>query len=241
MRTSVILTAALGLLAAGSFGCSLTIDKTFAMQPGSSLDLSLTTADHSFEVPQGPMVLEGAAVMRIALSTTILDYLDGTVDGDIELLDVLFGVPNIRFLIIDTGPVCVVLGDPPGGGTFSYNTLAQQATFDALINTKAVPTNAGFASLLRGGALAFPFDLQSTIPLSLVDGLGLFTGVSAVSVTQAIDTYYDVALLGVDPNDPSQDSHLTIHAKGEVTLQTTDTFPVTPTVTTCLDFLSSGA
>jgi hypothetical protein len=170
--------------------------------------------------------------MTIAMSTTLLDYLDGTVDGDIVLDDVLFAVPGIKmFGYIDMGLTCVVLDDPPGGGTFAYDTLGQAATFDAVINTKAVLTNQQFANIIVGGALPFPFAMQSTFPLPLVDGLGLFTGVSQVEVTQPVDSYMTITWV--------TGGFFYVHATGSVTLTTTDTFPVTPSVTQCLDFLSS--
>ena len=231
-------TIVLGLFATGAFGCNLQIDQTFAMQPGSGADVALVAQDGSFEVPQGRLEFEGGAVMRIHVSTDLLDYLDGTVDGDVEILDLLFGVPGFNFLIVNTGLVCVVLDDPPGGGTFAYDVLAQQATFDVLVNTKALITNAAFANLIRGGAFMFPFDLESTIPLTLVDALGLFTGTGTLTVTQALDEHYSVMLIN-NRNDPSQDTPLGIHVTGEVTLQSTDAFPATPTVLQCVDYLGS--
>src|SRR5262245_61225974 len=88
---------ALGLWALGSTGCSLSIDKTFAMKQG-QLDLfEEECLNPSCAIPAGHMPLEGGVVMRIVLDTTLLDYLDGTVDGDLQILDLLFGVSNVKF------------------------------------------------------------------------------------------------------------------------------------------------
>jgi len=234
-RSNLVLAAVLGWMTLGATACSLQIDQTFAMQEGSGVDVFLV-GDYG-ELPLDRLVFEGGTVMRIIVSTTLLDYLDGTVDGDVEILDLLFAIPNFKFLVFYTGRLCVVLDDPPGGGTFSYDVLAEEATFDVLVNTKAVITTF-FANLIRGGSFKFPFDLESTIPLTLVDALGLFTGTGSLEVTQPIDAYYTVPIIKV-ADDPSQDFQYPLHVKGEVTLQSTDTFPVTPDVLGCLDYLSS--
>jgi hypothetical protein len=237
-RSRALLTTALGLFAAGAFGCNLQIEQMFAMQPGSGADVALVSPDGTTEIPQGRLNFEGGVVMQIAISTDLIDYLDGTVDGDVTIVDLLFGVPGFNFLIVNTGLVCVVLDDPPGGGTFSYNALAQQATFDVLVNTKALLTKQSFAKLIRGGAFLFPFDLESTIPLTLVDAIGLFSGTGTLTVTQALDEFYQTAIVVVK-DDPSQDQVYTLHVTGEVTLQSTDTFPATTNVLACVDYLGT--
>jgi hypothetical protein len=233
-----ILTALLGSLALGSVGCSLQIDQIFEMQEGSGVDVALVSLDGQYELPMGRLAFQGGTVMRITTSATLLDYIDGTVDGDVEIVDLLFAVPNMKFLILNMGLVCVVLDDPPGGGTFTYDVLAQEAAFDVLVNTKAIITQAAYAQLIQGGAFKFPFDLQAAIPLTLVDALGLFTGTGSLEVTQALDAFYVVPYT---PNiwDPSIVRPLTIHVVGEVTLNSTDAFPATPDVVGCLDALSS--
>lgn len=237
MRSSkLVLTAVLACVAMGSVACSLQIDQIFAMQEGSGVDVFLP--DGNVDLFQGRLAFEGGTVMRIHISTTLFDYLDGTVDGDVEILDLLFGVPGFRFVIFSTGLICVALDDPPGGGSFTYDVLAEEATFDMIVNTKAVVTNLILARLLRDGAFKFPFHLQSTIPLPLVDALGMFTGTGSLEVTQALDDYYE-ARIAIVKDDPSRDLVYTIHVKGEVTLATTDTFPVTPNVLACIDYLGS--
>lgn len=149
--------AVLGLLASGAMGCNLQIDQIFAMQDGSALQTFLVSNDGTLEIPQGTIAFEGGAVMRIKVSTDLLDYLDGTVDGDVELPDLLFAIPGLQFFIANTGLICVVPGDPPGGGTFEYNVLGQTAAFDVQINTEALPVDPVYQRSIKdadaGGAL----------------------------------------------------------------------------------------
>jgi hypothetical protein len=235
LRTNVVLTAALAWMALAATGCSLSIDQTFAMQPGSGVDVFVRGDPGRGEAFIDRLEFEGGTVMRIDVSTSLLDYLDGTVDGDVQIVDLLFAVPDFQFIIFFTGLICVVSDDPPGGGTFSYNVLAQEATFDVAVNTKAIITNF-LANLIRGGAFRMPFALEATMPMTLVDALGLFTGTGTLEVTQPVDANVDVPLVNI-PDDPSQDYTYPLHVKGEVTLNTTDTFPTPPTVLACVDYL----
>jgi hypothetical protein len=233
------LTALLGSLVLGTTGCSLQIDQIFEMKEGSAVDVYwvMQGSDQQVETLLDQITFEGGVVMRINTSTTLVDYLDGTVDGDVEILDLLFGIPNLQFVFTATGPICVVLDDPPGGGTFAYDVLAQQAAFDVLVNTKAVITNPNFAQLVVGGAFQFPFDLQASIPLTLVDALGLFTGTGSLEVTQALDAIYTIPLYQNGPG--SNVFPFKVHILGNVTLSSTDTFPAPPIVLDCLDFLGT--
>ena len=87
------------------------------------------------------------------------------------------------------------------GGTFSYDVLAEEAAFDVFVGTRAIPVIEDFAKLIRGGAFAFPFDLEASIPLPLVDALGLVTGTGSLEVTQTLDEYYTVPVM-YDPDNP---------------------------------------
>ena len=232
----VALTAALALVAMGSAACSVEIDQILAMQEGSGVDVALVLGGN--EVPQGRLDLSGGAVMRIDMDISFFDLLFGSFEGTVEVLDVLFGSPGFNFLFIHTGLICVVPDDPAGGGTFEYSLWQHEAAFDVLVNTTGLLTNPFLAGLVRGGGFAFPFDLEATIPMSLLDALGLFSGSGSLSVTQALDGIFEVPIVVV-PNDPSQDTIYTVHATGEVTLQSTDTFPATQLVLDCLDFLGT--
>jgi hypothetical protein len=231
----------LTLFAGGSVGCSLSVDQILEMQEGSAVDLAIVSADGTSELPQGRLVFEGGTAMRINVSTSILDYLDGTMDGEVEVLDLLFAVPGFQFRIVNTGLVCVVLDEnADNGGAFQYSIADQEATFDVLIGTRAIPVQGLFGSLIRNGAFEFPFDLESTIPLTLIDALGLFTGTGSLEVSQDLDAFYTVPLINVK-NDPSQDNLLPVHVTGSVTLQSVDTFPFTPLMADCLNALGGGS
>ena len=143
--------ALLGLLASGAIGCNLSIDQIFAMKDGSSLNTFLVSTDGTLEIPQGAMTFEGGAVMRITVSNNLLDYLDGTVDGDVALPDLLFAIPGLQFFIANTGLICVVPGNPPGGGTFEYKVVQQTAAFDVQINTEALPVDPTYQRAIKDG------------------------------------------------------------------------------------------
>jgi hypothetical protein len=237
LHSHAVRTALLVLFAAGAVGCNLQVDQIFQMKDGSGVDTFLVSKDGTFEIPQGRLEFQGGTVMRIHISTSLLDYLDGTVDGTVELLDLLFAIPNLHFLISDVGLICVVLDDPKGGGTFQYNVLAQQATFDVQVNSKALITNQVFRNSVKDGLFLFPFHLQSTIPLSLLDALGLFTGTGSLEVTQHLDQRFTV-LVKASPTSTTDFIPFIIGIRGDVTLDTTDTFPATPKVLQCVDFLA---
>jgi hypothetical protein len=237
-RAKAALTGWLAAIALGTVGCSVQIEQIFEMQPGSGVDVSQVKFDQT-ELFLDHMTFEGGTVMRIDVSTDLLDYLDGTVDGDVTIVDLLFGIPNFKFFFVNTGLICAVLDDPPGGGTFAYEVLAQQASFDVLVNTKAVITNPLVAPMMPGGAFKFPFDLQASMPLSLVDALGLVTGTGSLTVTQHLDSFFIAEYYPDKANYPNWTVPLQMHVVGDVTLNTTDTFPTPPTVLSCLDYFGS--
>src|SRR5262245_24209397 len=114
MRMNALLIGLLGSIAFGTVGCSLNIDHIFAMKDGSGADVALV-ANNGNERSMGHMSMLGGTVMRITTSASLLDYLDGVVDGDVSILDLLFSIPDMSFLGVPVGLVCVVLDDPPGG------------------------------------------------------------------------------------------------------------------------------
>ena len=237
-RTRAAITALLGAVALGTVGCNVSIEQIFEMQPGSGVNVSQIKLDGS-ELFMDHMTFEGGTVMRIDVSTDLFDYLDGTVDGDVTIVDLLFGIPNFKFFFVNTGLICAVLDDPPGGGTFAYDVLAQQASFDVLVNTKAVITNALVAQMMPGGAFKFPFDLEASMPLTLVDALGLVTGTGSLTVTQHLDDVFIAEYYPDRNNYPNWTVPLKMHVVGDVTLSTTDTFPTPPTVLGCLTYFGS--
>ena len=104
LRSNRVLAVLLGSLAMGSLGCSLSIDQIFAMQEGSGLDVCVSGRLYGASCRKGASPFDGGTVMRIHVSTTLLDYLDGTVDGDVELLDLLFAIPGFQFFIFADRP-----------------------------------------------------------------------------------------------------------------------------------------
>jgi hypothetical protein len=235
-KSHAVRIALLVLLASGAIGCNLSIDQIFAMKDGSSLQTFLVSNDGTLEIPQGVMTFEGGAVMHITISSNLLDYLDGTVNGDVALPDLLFAIPGMRFFLFDTGLICVALGDPPGGGSFEYKVLPQTAAFDVTVNTEALPVDPVYQRSMKDGKFLFPFHLQSEIPLSLIDALGLFTGTGSMEVSQHIDQRFDVQVRSC----PNCTDYLTFHfgVRGDIALASTDTFPATPKVLQCVDFLA---
>ena len=60
----LLLTSAVVLFAFGSVGCTLQIEKTFAMQPGSGIDMYFTTYDEPpVDIFEGRIELNGGTVM----------------------------------------------------------------------------------------------------------------------------------------------------------------------------------
>src|SRR5262249_10088838 len=111
----------------------------------------------------------------------------------------------------------------------------QTAAFNVQINTEALPVDPVYQRSIKDGKFLFPFNLQSEIPLTLIDAIGLFTGTGSMEVTQHIDQRFDVQLHSC----PTCSTYLTFPfgVKGDVTLDSTDTFPATPKVLQCVDFL----
>jgi len=224
-QTRVLLSVAVLCMAMGSVACSLDIESTLALADGSSMEV---------EVPSGSgnvstAALEGGTVMNIAVGIHLSDLLRGTVDGDVSVGELLFASDGFTILGIPTDELCVI-PDPsdPGGGTFSANLKKSKATFDVQINTRALVGNPLLAGVIPDG-FAFPFDLQSTVPLSLFDMLGLLTGKGSLEVSQDLDEELTVS---VGP------ATLPIHIGGTLTLASTDAFPTSPLLDSCIAIVS---
>ncbi len=217
-----LLSGVLALFAMSTVGCNLAIQKTFAMQDGSALNLFFQTLDDPpIDVESGKLTLGGGVVMTINVSMDLFDYLDGTMDGDITVDDVLFTGTGLNFVhVLEFPPICIALASE-SGGAFAYALLAQTATFDVVVNTAArfIEPNPLFGDPL----IPFPFHLVADIPLPLLDALGLFLGTGQMTVTQHIDTIFP---FGAFPYP--------IHLVGDLTLKTQDTFPTNPLIEQCL-------
>lgn len=224
-QNRVLLSVAVLCMAMGSVACSLDIESTLALADGSSMEV---------EVPAGSgnassAALEGGTVMNIEIGIGLLDVLFGSFDGDVSVGELLFASDGFTILGIPTDELCVI-PDPsdPGGGTFTANIKKSQATFDVQINTRALVGNPLLAGAIPDG-FAFPFDLESTLPLSLFDMLGLLTGSGSLEVSQELDENLTVT---VGPTS------LPIHIGGTLTLGSTDAFPTSPLLDSCIAIVS---
>jgi len=230
---------ALVALAASTVGCSLSIDQILEIDEGSALNMALAGTANNPRPDGVPNILElsGGAVMRLDVSLSLLDYLDGVADGDIEVLDLLLAVPEVLlFQVIPTGDLCIVLdGEVENGGTFTYDLLAQEAAFDLVMNTLALSQSPTFSNLVPGGAMEFPFAFDATTEMSAVDLLGLLTGTGTLQVQEDVDQYVILPILF-----GSSVLEWRFHVTGTVGMTSTDAFPTPPGVLSCLEFLASS-
>jgi hypothetical protein len=231
MRHRLLLSSALVLFALGSVGCSLSIEKTFAMQPGSGLDLFFVSYDDPpIELPNGRLTLDGGTVMTIDVSTSLLDYLDGTMDGQVTVNDLLFDATGLSFFgSLDLGPLCIALTGP-SGGSFQYKVVQQTAAFDVMVDTSAIMLDKTYVWFTGTDTFPFPFHLQAEMPLGLADAVGLFLGTSEMDVSQHIDEIF---------NFGSGPTPIKMHVRGDVNLRTQDAFPTTPLLEQCLAEVST--
>ena len=230
-KNPILLVVTMAAFAVGSIGCSITTESILAMEEGSNLTIEITP------FPAQVLPLEGGTVMVIDVSIGLLDLLFGKIGGDVEIGELLFTTPPFAFLgipTLNTEELCVVpVPGDPGGGTFESNLFASTATFDVALNTIALIGNPALAATLPGGGLEFPFALQSTIPLSLGDALGLLTGSGDLSVSQTVDETIQVEIsLGGPP------TVLDANVTGELNLSGVDAFPTSPLLDDCIAFLN---
>lgn len=221
-------------------GCSLSVDQILEIRDGSHLDLAFAG------IPSNPLPdaeadvlpLTGGTVMRLDVSLSLLDYLDGVADGDIEVLDLLIAVPAFHLFGSETyytGDICIVLDETrENGGAFTYDLIDETATFDLVLETLGLVGNPAFAAFLPGGAIRFPFAFQSSSEMTAVDAVGLFSGTGRLEVEEEVDEYVVFPLsFGTSQLD------LLFHVTGTIGLRSTDAFPTPPLVLSCLEFLES--
>jgi hypothetical protein len=218
------------LFASASVGCSLSIEKTFAVQEGSGFDMFFVTYDEPpLEYPNGRLTLDGGTVMTIDVSVDLLDYLDGTMDGEVTIGDLMFTATGLSFFGFQLGPLCIALSGP-SGGSFEYQVLNQTAAFDVMVDTSAIMLDKTYMAFVGTDTFAFPFHMQAEMPLTLVDALGLFAGTSEMSVSQDVD---ELMLFGTGPTP------IKVHILGTVNLITQDAFPTTPLIEQCIAEVST--
>jgi len=80
------------------------------------------------------------------------------------------------------------------------------------------------------GGLPFPFALQSTVPFTIQDGLALAAGTGGFTVTQQLDETVPLTIdvLSFD-----------LGVGGQITVSSTDTFPTSPLLDTCIALTSN--
>ena len=210
------MTLAVSALAINGVACSLQLDQILAVQEGSELVIDPAAP---FDLPPVTQALEGGNVMTIDIRISLLDLILGDFEGDISVEELLIAAPGVNILL-PTGRICIIPdADNPGGGTFEANIHRRQATFDVAINTTAIFQNATL------GSFPFPFALESTIPFSLADMLGLLTGSTDLTITQPIDQPLDFEVIGIP---------ITGQLSGEITLASADAFPTSPLLDECI-------
>ncbi len=220
-RLRLVLTALVVAIATGSFGCNLTIDQTLALEEGSAMEIEVPAGSGSV----GVAGVEGGTVMNIDIGIGLFDILFGSIEGDVSVGEILFASTGFNLLGIDTQELCVI-PDPvdAGGGTFEASLYRKTATFDVAINTRALVGNPVLAAAIPDG-FAFPFNLQSTMRLTLLDMIGMLTGSSSMTVSQTLDETFDVSVGAVT---------VPINLGGTLTLSSADAFPTSPLLDTCL-------
>lgn len=224
-RLRLLLTALVVAVATGSFGCNLSIDQTLALEEGSALEIEVPAGSGTVAVAS----LEGGTVFNIDIAIGFFDILFGNIDGDVSVGEILFASNGFNLLGIDTQELCVV-PDPadPGGGSFAADIFGGSATFDVSINTRGLVGNPALAAAIPDG-FAFPFNLQSTVPLTLADMIGLLTGGGGLSVSQELDETFDAQVGPIT---------VPLHIGGELALGSADAFPTSPLLDACLAIIA---
>jgi len=224
------------LFAANSVACSLNIESILGVQEGSAMEITVLS------LPPQVLELEGGTVMNIDVNLSLLDLILGRgINGDISIGELLFTAPPFDFLgipVFNTHEICVVKDENlPSGGDFNADLGDQMATFDVVLNTIALIGNPVLAANLPGGGFAFPFNLNSQVPLSLGDMLGLLTGSGDLEITQPLDEDIDIVL---DPDGPGGNPGQTLagHIGGSITIEDVDVFPTSPLLEDCIAFLA---
>lgn len=226
-QMKVVLTALVAAMSMGSVACNMQIDQTLALEPGSAMEIEIPAGSGSV----GVAALEGATIMNIDIGIGFFDILFGSIEGDVSVDEILFASDGFLLFGTPTDELCVV-PDPadPGGGTFDADIFGGTATFDVAINTRALIGNPILAAAIPGG-FAFPMALQSTIPLSLGDMIGMLTGGGqGLSVSQNLDETFDVSIGAAT---------LPIHIGGALTLSSVDAFPTGPLLDSCLALIAT--
>lgn len=224
-QLKVTLTALITAMSMGSVGCNLEMEQMLGVDAGSAMEIEVPAGSGAISIA----TLEGGTIMNIDISIGFFDILTGSIDGDVSVGELLFASSGMSLLGIDTEELCVI-PDPvdPGGGTFAASIFGGTATFDVALNTRAMLGSPILGPVIPDG-LAFPFVLQSTVPLSLGDMIGMLTGSGNMTISQDLDETFDVSVLGTT---------LPVHIGGALTLSSVDAFPTSPLLDTCLGIIA---
>lgn len=226
-KTKLTMTLAVAALAANSVACSLQLEQILEVQEGSTLEIGVA------DLPPEVLEIEGGTVMGIDVTIGFFDLLFGSIEGDVEVPELLIAAPGFPFLGIpafNTGTICVV-PQAPGAGTFEADLHADTAAFDVTVDTIALLGNPTLANALPDGGFPFPFQLQSEVPFGLAEMLGLLTGSADLEVTQEIDLPFEVEV-SLPPILPPTLIQGTVG--GEITLASTDAFPTSVLLDECI-------
>lgn len=219
----------IALFAATSVGCGkIELPVTFSLVGDNSISLEIPAFPPPDNVFGSSLV--GGADATVVIDLNPFELLSPRGIVAVILVDrVSMAAEPIDILGLDTGIVCVSddLANPGGGFAF-LRPLSGQADFTLTLNTLISPTAPLLLSLFPD-PLPFQAAIDQTIPITLADLFGLLAGGgSGLELSQQLQATLppDIPILG--------GSIIT----ADVTLATTDTFPVSPLLDSCDDFLA---
>lgn len=224
-----MLTHLLLLAATSWFGvaCSkIEIPLNLAVQPGSMVSIDGIPLPPPFDHADTMLVggIETKAVVDIDPWTL---FNPNGIMATIQVNDLLMAGDEIVFLgLIPTGTICIEPSQtPPGDGVAFLNLLKHQGTFHMDLYTQIRLTNQQIFDQVFGG-IPLPFDatVDTTVPLTLSDLLGLLSGSGGLVLSQQ--------LVSVLPPDVPIIGGATVTA--DVTLMSVDQIPTDPLLVDCV-------
>jgi hypothetical protein len=197
--------AVLGLFVLPLMACGdVVIPQTLVLEQPSEISLTVDVIDPPETYTTS---LVGGIESTITASLGLFEVLGALVGvplvADVSVDNIAIAGTEINFLgLLPTGTICVSLDElNPGGGEAYINPLLGVAQFLIDLNTVISITNEVVGGIL-GGPLPFAATIDSIVPLTLGDLIGLILGDSGgISLTQEIDTTIpeDVAIIGGAP------------------------------------------
>lgn len=210
--------------AVGSTGCSQVLDTIIAAQEGSGVTIQLGTLDLETQFVGG---IDSTVTIQISL----FDLLFGLpLKGTVDVNDMLFaGTPIILAPGVSTGAICISPLDPadPGGGTIKIDLKRRKLTMQVTSISGIRLADPVLGPVV--GVLEFPVEVDSVVPVSLLDLLGALGGGSL-----PLDITQDVSLVIDDPSSPFNGAVIT----GQFVLGQADAFPSDPLIDECRALLA---